>query len=71
MGGGEPSLKNSAPQLLQLESEGVLKYFHKRLKKKDELMNELMNHNGVCRTALASPGLLNSYKTPLFPSHKI
>ena len=35
--------------------EGVLKILNKRIA---DLINELINHKGVCRTALATPGLL-------------
>ena len=51
-GGGEPFVKSSAPQLLRFGSEGVLKIF------KYHLINHLISNKGVCRTALATPGLL-------------
>ena len=46
----------SAPYLLRFGSEGVLKIFPQRI---TQLINLLMNDEGVCRTAPATPGLLN------------
>ena len=36
-------------------SEGLLKIFSQRI---TDLMSQLMNHEGVCRTAPTTPGLL-------------
>ena len=57
VGGGEPSLKISAPQLLRFPSEGLLKIISQRM---TNGVNELMNDKGVFRTAPATPGLLNT-----------
>ena len=54
VGGGGPSLKMSAPYLLQFGSEGVVKK-----QRMNDLINQSINDEGVCRTALAAPGLLN------------
>ena len=56
-GGGEHSLKMSAPYLLWFECNDVLKVWRKRI---TELINESINYEGVYRTAPATPGLLNS-----------
>ena len=53
MGGIEPSLKISAPKLLEFWSEGVLNIFAQRM---TESLNELMSNKGVFRTAPATPG---------------
>ena len=55
-GGGELSLKMSAPQILLFEIDSVLNILNKKI---TQLMNELMNNKGVYRTAPATPGLLN------------
>ena len=60
MEGGKHSLKISGPQLIRFGSEGILKIWRKRL---TQLVDELMNHKGVCRTAPATPGLLNTSVT--------
>ena len=54
--GAVHSLNMLAPQLLQFGSGDVLKIWRKRL---THLMNELMSNEGVCRTAPATPGLLD------------
>ena len=55
-GGGELSLKMSAPQILLFEIDSVLKILNENI---TQWMNELMNNQGVYRTAPATPGLLN------------
>ena len=55
MVGGEHSLKISAPQLLWFGIDSALKIFPQTI---GELMNERINHEAVCRTAPATPGLL-------------
>ena len=56
MVGGEHSLKISAPQLLWFGIDSTLNIFPQTI---TELMNELINDGGDCRTAPATPGLLN------------
>ena len=51
--GVEHYLNMSAPLLLRFGSDDVLKIRRKR-------MNRLINYEGVCRTAPATPGLLNT-----------
>ena len=53
--GGELSLKVSAPQLLWIRIDNVLKIQNKRI---TESMNEFINYKGVYRTAPATQGLL-------------
>ena len=55
MVGGEHSLKISAPHLLRFGIDSVLKILSKRITYQ---INELMNDEGVYRTAPATPGLL-------------
>ena len=52
MVGGEHSLKISAPQLLRFGLASVSKILNERM------VNHLINHEGVYRTAPATPGLL-------------
>ena len=54
VGGGEPSLKMSAPKLLRFVNESVLKIFLQRVTE----YSQLINYKGVCRIAPATPGLL-------------
>ena len=64
MGGGDHSLKSSAPQLLWFGTEGVMKIFSQRMTyRTNETINESINDEGVCRTATATPGLLNKAQT--------
>ena len=56
MVGGEHSLKISAPQLLWFGIDSTLNIFPQTM---TQLMNELINDRGDCRTAPATPGLLN------------
>ena len=53
--GGEHSLKMLAPQLLRLGIDSVLKILNVRITYR---MHELINYEGVYRTAQATPGLL-------------
>ena len=53
--GGEHSLKISAPQLLQFVIYDILKIWRKRL---THQLTQLINYEGVCKTAPATPGLL-------------
>ena len=53
MVGGENSLKISAPYLLRFGSELNLNILRKRI-------SDQISHKGVCRTALAIAGLLNT-----------
>ena len=48
--------KFQVPLLIRFGRKGVLKIFEQ----KDDRLTELMNYKGVCRTALATPGLLNT-----------
>ena len=57
MVGGEISLKISAPKLLWFVIDSVLKILNKMM---IESMTESINEEGAYRTALATPGLLNS-----------
>ena len=52
-GGGEHSLKISAPKRLPFGCNYVL-----NLEEKDDWINEWTNDNGVCKTVPATPGLL-------------
>ena len=52
-----------APQLLWFGIDSTLNIFQQTI---TELMNELMNEGGDCRTALATPGLLNIKTTKHF-----
>ena len=63
-GGGEPSLKISASYLVLVLSYCLLNIFTKD-DPVNELMNKLMNKEGVCRTAPATPGLLNIWNIVL------
>ena len=45
-------------QLPRFGSEGVMKIFSQRI---TESVNYLINNKGVCRTALATSGLLNMF----------
>ena len=56
MVGGEHSLKISAPQLLW---DGINSALLEAISTNHDLMNELINYEAVCRTAPATPGLLN------------
>ena len=58
MVGGEHSLKISAPQLLWFGIDSTLNIFPQTM---TESVSELINHGGDCRTAPATPGLLNIY----------
>ena len=58
MVGGEHSLKMSAPQLLWFGIDSTLNIFPQTM---SELINQLINYGGDCRTAPATPGLLNIY----------
>ena len=57
MVGGEHSLKISAPQLLWFGIDSTLNIFPQTI---TDLINELINHGGDCRTAPATPGLLKN-----------
>ena len=59
MVGGEHSLKISAPQLLKFGIDSVLKILNERI---THSMNQLIRNGGDCRTAPATPGLLNIKK---------
>ena len=49
----------SAPWLLRFGIDSVVNILNKRMTQiMTDLINELMNYKGVCRTALATPGLL-------------
>ena len=52
----EHSLKISALQLLRFGCYDVLKIWRKRIA---QSVNQLINHEAVCKTASATPGLLN------------
>ena len=52
-GGGEDSLKISAPQLLPFVIYDIMKIWRKR-------MSDWINHEAVYRTAPATPGLLKT-----------
>ena len=54
--GGEHSLKISAPKLLLFVIYDIMNIWRKRL---TESVNQLMCNEAVCRTAPATPGLLN------------
>ena len=54
-GGGEHSLKISAPWLLQFGREGILNILRKRM---TDSGTDLINEYGVSRTVLATLGLL-------------
>ena len=56
----EHFLKISAPQLLRFGIDSVLKILNKRI-------TQLMNHEGVYRTAPATPGLLIIWESIRFP----
>ena len=56
MVGGEHSLKISAPQLLWFGIDSTLNIFPQTI---TELINQSVNYAGDCRTASATPGLLN------------
>ena len=58
-GGGEHSLKISAPQLLQFGIDSVLMIL-------DERITNSVNYEGVQRTAAATPGLLISIMFAFF-----
>ena len=58
MVGGEHSLQISAPQLLWFGIDSTLNIFPQTM---TELINQLINYEGDCRTAPATPGLLNIY----------
>ena len=62
--GGEHSLKILAPQLLQFVIYDILKIWSKRL-------TQRINYEGVCRTALATPGLLISELGSYINSHSV
>ena len=56
MVGGEHYLKSLALQLLWLGNEGVLKIYPQRMTY--SIIQLFMDDKCVCRTALATPGLL-------------
>ena len=59
VGESEPSLRISAPYLLRFGNEGFkLVKLVKDIFTKDQSVTLLMNHKGVCRTALATLGML-------------
>ena len=58
MVGGEHSLKISALQLLRFGIDSVLKILNERI---TDSINQLMSNGGDCRTALATPGVLNTF----------
>ena len=62
VGAGEPSLKISAPQLLQFGSDGGLKIFSQSI---TDWVIQLINNKGVCRTAPATPVLLTRRASPI------
>ena len=55
--GGEHSFKNFSSSALTVWNRQC----HEDCERKDDLMNESMNYKGVCRTAMAKPGLLITY----------
>ena len=63
VGGGKPPLKISAPLLLRFPSEGLLKIFSQMI---TLLINQLMNDEGVGRTAPAKLGLSIKYISLIF-----
>ena len=54
VGGGEPSLKISAPYFLRFGIEGLMKIFSQIM---TYWINEWVNDKGVYKTAPATPGL--------------
>ena len=59
---GGISLKTAGSKLLRFGSEGVLKIFEE----KHELINQSVNDDTVCRTALATLSLLNTVLVAIF-----
>ena len=62
---GERSLKVSAPQLLWFGIDSALKIFPQTI---SELIKQLISDGGDCRTAPATPGVLNIVR-PYFSLH--
>ena len=55
--GNEHCVKTEGPELLWFGYESVLKDIFTN----HDLLNQLMNGEGFCRTARATPGLLDKY----------